>query len=106
MTAATAGDGFDVAQIRKDFPILDQLQDGKRLVFLDSAASSQRPQQVIDAMSELYQHSYANVHRGVYQVAERATNRFEGARSTVARFIGAEDSREIIFTKNATEAIN
>ncbi len=97
---------FDVAAIRKDFPILDQLQDGKRLVFLDSAASSQRPQQVIDAMAELYQHSYANVHRGVYRVAERATREFEGARVKVAEFIGAPSSDEVIFTKNATEAIN
>ncbi|MGH1491420.1 MAG: cysteine desulfurase [Acidimicrobiales bacterium] len=97
---------LDIAAIRKDFPILDQVQDGKRLVFLDSAASSQRPRQVIDAMSELYQHSYANVHRGVYQVAERATNEFESARTKVARFIGAPSVKEVIFTKNATEAIN
>lgn len=103
---STEGTGFDVAAIRKDFPILDQIQDGKRLVFLDSAASSQRPQQVIDAMSEIYQHSYANVHRGVYQVAERATNAFEAARHKVADFIGASSDKEIIFTKNATEAIN
>ena len=100
------GRPIDVARIRKDFPILDQLQDGRRLVFLDSAASSQRPRQVIEAMSELYQHDYANVHRGVYQLAERATSRFEGARETVARFVNAPSSNEIIFTKNATEAIN
>ncbi|MGB5758095.1 MAG: cysteine desulfurase [Acidimicrobiales bacterium] len=99
-------DRLDVAAVRKDFPILDQLQDGHRLVFLDSAASSQRPQQVIDAMARLYQHSYANVHRGVYRIAERATNEFEGARDKVARFIGAPSSNEVIFTKNATEAIN
>jgi cysteine desulfurase/selenocysteine lyase len=98
--------GIEVATIRKDFPILEQIQDGKRLVFLDSAASSQRPNQVIDAMSEMYQHSYANVHRGVYQVAERATNLFEQARAKVASFIGASSTKEVIFTKNATEAIN
>lgn len=103
---SAANGGLEVATIRKDFPILDQIQDGKRLVFLDSAASSQRPQQVIDAMSEMYQHSYANVHRGVYQVAERATNLFEEARAKVAAFIGAADQKEIVFTKNATEAIN
>ncbi len=97
---------FDVASVRKDFPILEQLQDGKRLVFLDSAASSQRPEQVLEAMNEIYHHSYANVHRGVYQVAERATNAFEAARTKVARFIGAPSAKEIIFTKNATEAIN
>ena len=75
-------------------------------MFLDSAASSQRPNQVIDAMSKMYQHSYANVHRGVYQVAERATNLFEQARAKVASFIGASSTKEVIFTKNATEAIN
>ncbi|MGI9597960.1 MAG: cysteine desulfurase [Acidimicrobiales bacterium] len=105
MTATDPG-RIDVAAIRKDFPILEQIQDGHRLVFLDSAASSQHPQQVIDAMSRLYQHSYANVHRGVYRVAERATNEFEGARAKVARFIGAPSEKEVIFTKNATEAIN
>lgn len=97
---------LDVAAIRRDFPILDQHQEGKRLVFLDSAASSQRPRQVISAMDELYEHSYANVHRGVYQLAERATAGYEGARSKVASFIGAKTSNEVIFTKNATEAIN
>lgn len=97
---------IDVAAIRKDFPILEQTQDDKRLVFLDSAASSQRPRQVIEAMNELYLHDYANVHRGVYQLAERATNAFEAARNNIARFINAPSVDEIIFTKNATEAIN
>lgn len=101
-----ASQTFDVAKIRKDFPILDQLQDGKRLVYLDSGASSQRPNAVLDAMDSLYKHSYANVHRGVYQVAERATNAYEGARSKVAKFINAPNADEVIFTKNATEAIN
>ncbi|MEL6983386.1 MAG: aminotransferase class V-fold PLP-dependent enzyme, partial [Actinomycetota bacterium] len=100
------GEQIDVAAIRKDFPILEQTQDGKRLVFLDSAASSQRPRQVIEAMSELYVHDYANVHRGVYRLAERATNAFEAARNSVARFINAASVNEIVFTKNATEAIN
>lgn len=104
--SAANDDRIDVAAIRKDFPILDQIQDGQRLVFLDSAASSQHPQQVLDTMTRMYQHSYANVHRGVYQVAERATNEFEAAREKVARFIGAPSSKEVIFTKNATEAIN
>ena len=96
----------DVATVRKDFPILDQAQDGKRLVFLDSAASSQRPRQVIEAVSGFYQHDYANVHRGVYRLAERSTGRFEAARQRVARFINAASDREVVFTKNATEAIN
>ncbi len=103
---STTDDQIDVAAIRKDFPILDQTQDGRRLVFLDSAASSQRPRQVIEAMNELYLHDYANVHRGVYRLAERATNAFEAARQSVARFVNAPSTAEIIFTKNATEAIN
>ncbi len=102
----TSSPTFDIAKIRKDFPILSQIQDGKRLVYLDSGASSQRPTSVLDAMDHLYTHSYANVHRGVYQVAERATNAYEDARSKVAKFIGAPSANEIIFTKNATEAIN
>jgi len=96
---------LDTAEIRRDFPILDRDMNGKRLVFLDSAASSQKPRQVIDAMGAFYEHSYANVHRGVYAIAEEATNEMEGARSAVARFIGAP-SAEIVFTKNATEALN
>ena len=97
---------LDVAAIRKDFPILAQEQDGRRLVFLDSAASSQRPTQVLDAMRTFYDTTYANVHRGVYQLAERATNQMEDARRKVARFIGTPDVGEVIFTKNATEALN
>ena len=97
---------LDVARIRKDFPILEHLQDGKRLVFLDSAASSQRPRHVLEAMDHLYETSYANVHRGVYRLAEQATHCYEGARAKVARFIGAGSPNEVVFTKNATEAIN
>ncbi len=97
---------LDVAAIRRDFPVLSQRQDGHRLVFLDSAASSQHPRQVLDAMTSFYETSYANVHRGVYQLAERATAAYEGARGKVARFIGAPSADEVVFTKNATEAIN
>lgn len=102
---------IDVARIRADFPILHQTQAGsdgveRRLVFLDSAASSQRPRSVLDAMDEIYTHSYANVHRGVYQMADRVTQAFEQARHKVAGFIGAPDPATVIFTKNATEAIN
>ncbi len=103
--STTTPSTFDVAAIRADFPILQKPQDGKRLVFLDSGASSQRPRQVIEAMTDLYETSYANVHRGVYQLAERSTSAYEGARSAVARFIGGSTD-EVIFTKNATEAIN
>jgi cysteine desulfurase/selenocysteine lyase len=79
---------------------------GKPLVFLDSAASAQKPRQVIDAISLLYKTSYANVHRGVYQLSQRSTQAYEGSRHKVARFLGASDAREIVFTRNATEGIN
>jgi len=97
---------LDVAQIRKDFPILDQQVNGKKLVFLDSAASSQRPRQVIDAMSSFYEQDYANVHRGVYSLAERSTAKYEQGRASAARLLNANSVKEIVFTKNATEAIN
>lgn len=101
MTAA-----LDTATIKKDFAILQRVIDGKRLVYLDSAGSSQRPRQVIDAMSCYYENHHANVHRGVYRIAEEATSMMEGARASTARFIGAASPNEIVFTKNATEAIN
>ena len=95
------------AQIIADFPILAKpTSRGKRLVFLDSAASSQKPQVVIDALVEYYSSYNANIHRGVYEIAARATDAFEGARATVARFINAAEPAEIIWTRNTTEAIN
>lgn len=97
---------FDVERIRADFPILAQKVYGKPLVFLDSGASAQKPQVVIDAMSHALATQYANVHRGIYLLSQQATDAFEAARETVARFIGAPSSREIVFTRNATEAIN
>lgn len=97
---------LDVARIKADFPILEREVHGKRLVYLDSASSSQKPQAVLDAMDAVYRNSYANVHRGVYTIAEEATNAFEGARARVARFIGARAAEEIVFVRNATEAIN
>ena len=97
---------LDVQAIRADFPILNQMVNGKRLVFLDSAASSQKPSVVIDAMSDYYRTTHANVHRGVYALSEQATDLYDNARKKVARFIGAKSSREIIFTRNTTEAIN
>ena len=97
---------YDVELIRKDFPILARKVHGdKQLVYLDSAASSQRPRQVIDAMTEYYENHHANVHRGVHVLAEEATAMYEGARDKVASFINA-DRREVIFTKNSSEAIN
>jgi cysteine desulfurase/selenocysteine lyase len=96
---------LDVATIKKDFPILDQQVHGRRLVYLDSASSSQKPSTVIDAMSAYYETTHANVHRGVYAIAEEATRLFEGGRAALARFIGAP-AGEVVFTKNVTEAIN
>ena len=94
-------------RIARDFPILAQpTSRGKRLAFLDSAASSQKPQAVIDALVHYYTHDNANIHRGVYELAERATAAFEGAREKVARFINAAEPAEIVWTRNTTEAIN
>jgi cysteine desulfurase / selenocysteine lyase len=97
---------LDVAAVKKDFPILERQVHDRRLVFLDSAASSQKPIQVIEAMSLYYEHTHANVHRGVYTLAEEATAAYEGARAKVARFIGAPSHREVLFSKNATESLN
>jgi cysteine desulfurase/selenocysteine lyase len=89
-----------------DFPILAERPHGQRLAYLDSAASSQRPQTVIDALTEVYQHGYANVHRGIHMLSERATENYEIARSRVAQFINASETAEVIFTSGATMALN
>jgi cysteine desulfurase/selenocysteine lyase len=96
----------DVELIQKDFPILERQVNGHRLVYLDSAASSQKPQPVLDAMDHYYETTHANVHRGVYTIAEEATQAFEAARAKLVSFIGARSTRELVFTKNVTEAIN
>ncbi|OIV38993.1 cysteine desulfurase [Mangrovactinospora gilvigrisea] len=96
---------LDTDAIRKDFPILDREVNGRKLAFLDSAASSQRPRQVIDAMSQYYERHHANVHRGVHTLAEEATALYEGARDKIAAFINAP-REEVIFTKNVSESIN
>lgn len=106
MSTANGSSPLDVATIRSDFPILGREIRGRRLVYLDSANTSQKPNQVIDAMSRYYRTHNANVHRGSYQLAVEATDAIEGARDVVARFMGAPDRREIVFTKNATEAMN
>ena len=97
---------LNAARLRADFPIFEQLIHGKPLAFLDSAASSQKPRQVLAAMDSFYETSYANVHRGVYELGERATAALEGARETVRAFVNAPSAREIIFVRNATEALN
>lgn len=97
---------FDVMALREDFPILHQNIGGKPLVYLDNAASSQRPRAVIKAVSDYYEHDHANVHRGVHALSQRATDAYEGARDTVRRFINARDTKEIVFVRGTTEAIN
>jgi cysteine desulfurase/selenocysteine lyase len=97
---------LDPHALRADFPIFEQPMHGKPLAYLDSAASSQKPRQVLDAMSEFYETSYANIHRGVYDLAERATEAYEGAREKLRAFLNAPSAREVIFTRNVTEAIN
>ena len=98
---------LDVARIRKDFPILErQVRGGQPLVYLDSANTSQKPRQVIDALSDFYERHNANIHRASHQLGEEATAAYEGARIKVAQFIGASDESEIVFTKNVSEAIN
>ncbi len=97
---------LDVTTIKKDFPILDVEVHGRRLVYLDSASSSQKPRAVIEAMDKYYETTHANVHRGVYAIAEEATRRYEEARAKLARFIGAPSASQVVFTKNVTEAIN
>jgi cysteine desulfurase/selenocysteine lyase len=103
---AAAGKRFDVERIRADFPILFREIYGKPLVYLDSAASAQKPQSVIDAMDHALRFEYANVHRGIHFLSNTATQKYEDARETVRRFLNAETAEEIVFTKNATEAIN
>jgi cysteine desulfurase/selenocysteine lyase len=100
------GNMFDVDTIRQDFPILHQQMNGKPLVYLDSGASSQKPLSVIQSMDEYYRTYNANVHRGIYQLSEKASAAYEEARKKVARFVNAKSWREVIFTRNATESIN
>ena len=97
---------IDLAAIRSEFPLLKRQINGKRLVYVDSAATSQKPQSVLDAMDNYYTTQNANVHRGVYTLAEEATSAFESARERTAKFIGAQDPHELVFTRNATESIN
>lgn len=106
LTAAQRNTPLDIAAIRRDFPVLHQNVHGKPLVYLDNAASSQRPTAVIDAIGRYYRHDHANVHRGVHTLSQRATDAYEGARETVRRFINARDTREIIFVRGTTEAVN
>ena len=103
---ASAPAPFDAERARADFPILSRTVHGKPLAFLDSGASAQKPQAVIDAISRCYEAEYANIHRGVYELSAKSTEAYEGARASVQRFVNARSAGEIVFTKGATEAIN
>jgi len=104
--AVTAKPKLDAQKLRADFPIFEQLVHGKPLTYLDSAVTSQKPRQVLDALLNFYETSYGNVHRGVYWLSERATAEFEAARDKVRGFVNAPSAKEVIFTRNATEALN
>ncbi|EPG66224.1 cysteine desulfurase [Leptospira wolffii] len=97
---------FDLAKIRNDFPILSTRMNGKPLVFLDSAASSQKPRSVIDTISRYYEEENANIHRGIYALSQKATEKYEMSRIKISRFIGAQCAKVVIFTRNTTESIN
>jgi cysteine desulfurase/selenocysteine lyase len=102
----TAPPALDVTRIRADFPALHQEVNGRPLVYLDNAATSQKPQAVLDAIQRYYRHDNANVHRGMHELSRRATEAYEGARERVARFLGTDDPAEVIWTRGTTEAIN
>ena len=104
--AVAAGAKLDANKLRADFPIFEQPIHGRPLAYLDSAVTAQKPRQMIDAMARFYETSYANVHRGVYALSERATAEFEAAREKVRAFVNAPSAREVIFTRNATEGLN
>ena len=106
MHPAVSNGSYDVARLREDFPALATKVYGKPLVYLDNAASAQKPFAVLDRMTEAYKSEYANVHRGLHYLANAATEAYEGAREKVAKFLNAPRTEEIIFTRNATEAIN
>ena len=110
LLAATAGGQrsttFDVEAVRADFPVLSRQIGGRPLVYLDNASSSHKPRQVLDAERTFVEQHYSNVHRGVHTLSQEATDAYEAARDTVARFLGAPDSHGVVFTKNATEAYN
>ena len=97
---------YDVEALRADFPILSRTMHGKPLAFLDSGLPAQKPRAVIDTVRDVYEREYANVHRGLYEISEAVTDRYEGTRETIRDFIGAASTKEIVFTRNATESVN
>src|SRR5690349_22449256 len=105
-TLTTISPTFDVNEIRKSFPVLEREVNNQLLVYLDNAATSQKPQAVIDALVEYYSNYNANIHRGIHTLAEEATAAYEQTRETVRQFLGAASTEEIIFTRGTTEGIN
>ena len=105
-TKPQAHTDYDLARVREDFPILKELIHGKPLVYLDNAATSQKPWQVINAERDYYTHLNANIHRGVHDLSQRATDAFEGARGKARQFVNARNNEEVIFVRGTTEAIN
>ena len=105
-TPRAAAAGFDVERVRRDFPILDQTVNGRPLVYLDNAATSQKPRAVLDALQAYYTRDNANIHRGLHALSERATAAYEASRGRMRRFLNAAEDREIVFTRGTTEAIN
>lgn len=107
MKTLARAEKLDISKIRADFPILDrEVKPGVPLVYLDSTATAQKPRQVMEAMDDFYEHSNANIHRGIHTLAEEATAKYEAAREKIAKFIGSPSPRQVIYTRNATEAIN
>ena len=106
MHPAVSNGSYDVARIREDFPALAMQVYGKPLVYLDNAASAQKPKAVLDRIQHAYTHEYANVHRGLHYLANAATDGYEGAREIVAKFLNAPKKEEVIFTRNLTDGIN
>ena len=104
--AVTSPPKLDAQRLRADFPIFEQQIHGKPLAYLDSAVSTHKPRQVLEKLTDFYETSYANVHRGVYTLSERATAEYEGARQKVAQFVNAPSEREIVFVRGATEGLN
>src|SRR3954453_12462584 len=106
LESVAAPPALDLARIRADFPILHQQVNGHPLVYLDNAASTQKPAQVIEAIDHFYRNDYANVHRGVHELSHRATEAYEQARLKLARLLGIADEAELVWTKGTTEALN
>ena len=106
VSPAGATTGFDVEAVRREFPVLRETVNGHPLVYLDSAASAQKPQSVIDTECQVYEHYYSNIHRGVHRLSMLSTEAYEAARGTIRDFLGAASNREVVLLRGTTEVIN